>query len=77
MQLKNVPSFAVSIFIAGDPPDARRACRRYCNDVGLCVTVTETEFVYSGGAETGALLCRRGARRAVPVGCPDPRLPRC
>lgn len=29
-------------------------CSRYCDAVGLCVTITPTTFVYTGGLEKGA-----------------------
>ena len=50
------PSFAVHVFVAGDLAVARQTCRRYCNAVGLCVTVTEAEFIYTGGAERGVMV---------------------
>jgi hypothetical protein len=31
---------------------ARHLCRAFCM-AGLCVTVTPTEFIYTGGAESG------------------------
>lgn len=43
----------VDIFLAGNADDARRVCRQHCMAVGLCVTVTETTFIYTGGEETG------------------------
>ena len=46
-------SYPVEIFIAGDVNDAVRICREYCFEVGLCVTVTPTEYVYTAGAEAG------------------------
>lgn len=48
-----VPAFYANIWIAGDAQEAERICRRYCMEVGLCVTVTPTTFVYTGGAEVG------------------------
>jgi hypothetical protein len=50
--VSEVPTYTVDIFIAGEPADARRLCREFCM-TGLCVTVTPTEFIYTGGAETG------------------------
>ena len=47
------PTHTVDIFIAGDLSDARRICREHCKEIGLCVTVTPTEFIYTGGAESG------------------------
>lgn len=53
MKEVEVPSYPVQIFIAGDLSDAKRICRQHCFDVGLCVTVTETAFIYTGGEERG------------------------
>lgn len=47
-----VPSYTIDLFIAGEAADARRVCRKVCG-IGLCVTVTETDFIYTGGAEAG------------------------
>jgi hypothetical protein len=49
-------TFRAVIYLAGDLDDIRRTCRRYCTDVGLCVTVTATEFIYTGGSEQGAAI---------------------
>lgn len=46
-------SFYANIWIGGDYDDAVRACRSFCMDVPLCVTVTKTAFVYVGGMEDG------------------------
>lgn len=41
-----------SIHIAGDKDVATQVCREFCME-GLCVTVTPTTFVYTGGLEEG------------------------
>lgn len=46
------PTFTATIYIAGDLATARQVCRAFCS-IGLCVTVEATEFIYTGGAETG------------------------
>ena len=46
----------VEIFIAGDRFEAEDICRRYCDKIGLCATVTETAYVYRGGAEDGVVV---------------------
>lgn len=46
------PTVAVRVYIAGDLSDIRRAVRAFCME-GLCVTVTPTTFVFTGGAEEG------------------------
>lgn len=50
------PSYPVSIFVAGKVLDAAVICRSYCDDVGLCVTVTPTEYMYTGGMEAGVIV---------------------
>jgi hypothetical protein len=49
-------SYPVSIFIAGDLADAERICRGYCNEIGLCVTVTPTNYIYTGGSQAGVIV---------------------
>lgn len=44
------------IYIAGDAADAERICRAFCFGVGLCVTVTPTTYVYTGGQESGVVI---------------------
>lgn len=53
MTRTEIPSYAVSIYVAGDLATARITCRAYCMEIGLCVTVEPVEFIYTGGAETG------------------------
>lgn len=55
MQRSASPTFWAEIAIAGDYDDARRICRRFC-EVGLCVTVTATSFIYTGGEQSGVLV---------------------
>ena len=56
MEVLVADSHEVQIFIAGDYHDAKRICRKFCNDVGFCVTVTPTEYIYTGGAESGVII---------------------
>lgn len=57
MKRVEVPSYPVSIFIAGkDVARAEIICGDFCLDVGLCVTVTLTEYVYTGGQEFGLII---------------------
>jgi hypothetical protein len=51
-----VPSYPISIFIAGSRRKADEICRSYCDEVGLCVTVTETDYCYTGGQEAGVIV---------------------
>lgn len=49
-------TYQVEIHIAGNADDCRRACRAFCNLVGLCVSVTEQDFIYEGGSESGVMV---------------------
>jgi hypothetical protein len=31
-------------------------CREYCNKVGLCVTISKTRYIYTGGYERGIVV---------------------
>lgn len=46
----------VKIYIAGDLRKAKRVCREFCDEVGLCVTVSSTTYVYTGGEEKGVVI---------------------
>lgn len=52
MRQTTEPTRRAQIYIAGDLATARQVCREFCME-GLCVTVTPTTFVYTGGAEEG------------------------
>lgn len=56
MRTVETASYPVQIFIAGSYLEAETLCRAYCDGVGLCVTVTPTEYVYSGGQEAGVIV---------------------
>ena len=53
MRIEQATSCPVGIFIAGDFDKAREECRAYCDEVGLCVTVTPTSYIYTDGEESG------------------------
>lgn len=46
-------TFYTHIYIAGDIQHAKQICRKYCMDIGLCVTVEPLSFIYTGGEESG------------------------
>tara|TARA_B100000678_G_C18122159_1_gene467143 strand:+ start:350 stop:682 length:333 start_codon:yes stop_codon:yes gene_type:complete len=56
MKRVEVTSYPISIFIAGDPLEAEAVCREYCDEVGLCVTLIETVYCYTGGEEAGVIV---------------------
>ena len=49
-----VDTWWVKVYIAGNIREIEDWCRWICDKEGLCVTVTETRFVYTGGSEKGA-----------------------
>lgn len=51
--IKNARSFPVTIFIAGSYSKAMKIVQKYCDEVGYCVTVKPTLYVYKGGQEGG------------------------
>lgn len=56
MNTTTAPSYPVSIFIAGDYERARQIAREFCMNVGACVTVTATTYIYTGGEEAGVIV---------------------
>lgn len=54
--IQSAASYPVQIFMAGDYERAVAVCQEYCNNVGLCVTVARTLYVYTGGAEHGLVV---------------------
>ena len=53
MITRTAPTRTATIYVAGDAASARSICRAACNSIGLCVTVTDCDYVYKGGAESG------------------------
>jgi len=51
-------AYQVSLFIAGDVAQAKQIIRKavYPPNAGLCVTVTPTTFIYTGGEEEGMMI---------------------
>ena len=46
-------TYWANIYVAGDREVSERVCREYCLKIGLCVTVTDCNYIYTGGAEKG------------------------
>jgi hypothetical protein len=55
-QITEAQTYWARIYIAGNRADAERVCRQLAFDKGACVTVTPTEYVYSGGQESGVIV---------------------
>lgn len=49
-------SYPVRIFVAGNYAEAVDLCRAYCDEIGLCVTVEPTIYVFTGGQESGVVV---------------------
>lgn len=50
--LQSATTARFTVYVAGDPAKAREICRQACDD-GLCVSVTDCDFIYTGGEERG------------------------
>jgi hypothetical protein len=46
----------LNIYIAGDYDTAKKITQEYCDKNGMCVTVTPTVYVYTGGQEDGVIV---------------------
>ena len=51
----NVESYEVSVYIGGDflIRDAESVAQSFCDRIGMCVSISKTRFVYTGGACSG------------------------
>lgn len=56
MKTVETVSYPVQIWIAGGHAKAIDLCRAYCDEIGLCVTVTPTTYIYTGGQELGVVV---------------------
>lgn len=50
---KKQPTHTAKIYLCGSLETIKNTCRQYCLKIGLCVTITETLFIYTGGEEYG------------------------
>ncbi len=50
-------AYTYRIWIAGDYRDAIRTVRRFCEE-GACFSVQATDYVYTGGMESGVCVTR-------------------
>lgn len=51
--IRDVETVVVTVYMGGDIETAKRWLRAHCYERGLCVTVTPTTFIYTGGEESG------------------------
>ncbi len=63
--MTTVPTFTASVYVgfkdrdtgrSGSLDQARKWLQAHVNDVGLCVTLTPTEFIYTDGGEPGFIV---------------------
>lgn len=53
MKIKACDTYFVEILMAGSIEHAKQICRKFCKEIGLCVTIEETSYIYTGGEELG------------------------
>jgi hypothetical protein len=53
---KAVRTCSIQVFMAGDIAVAKHALRTMAWSEGMCVTITPTDFIYTGGEETGFVI---------------------
>lgn len=53
---KTERTYTVQIYMAGSLQHAAQHIRRYVFDLGWCVTITPTTFIYTGGEEDGFVI---------------------
>jgi hypothetical protein len=51
--IKHARSFPTTIYIAGRYSKAIKVIEKYCNEVGYCVTIKPTLYIYKDGQEHG------------------------
>ena len=59
MKRVEVATYPVSIFIAtgfARIEHVQKFCREHCDEHGLCVTITPTQYCYTGGEEAGVIV---------------------
>jgi len=53
MRIETEKSWYANIWIAGDYNQAVTVCQAFCDHDPTCVTVTKTNYVYTGGSQEG------------------------
>ena len=51
--MKDSDSYWVKIYLAGPIEEAKQIIRREAKEIGLCVTIEPTTYIYKGGEEEG------------------------
>jgi len=64
-KMKRVSSYPISIYVGfknintgeiGNIENAEKICQRYCDNIGFCVSLTSTKFIYTNGSEPGCIV---------------------
>lgn len=53
MKRVEVATYTATIFVGGNVWEAETICRAYCDEIGLCVTLTPTKYLYTNGETDG------------------------
>ncbi len=53
MIIKKTPTWNVTIHMAGDYARAAAIIQKHAVEVGMCVTLSQQSFIYTGGREEG------------------------
>lgn len=53
MKQRSTSTFWARLYLSGPIEVAKQTLRKDCLRAGLCVTITPTTFIYTGGEETG------------------------
>ena len=53
MKIVSAQSWPVNIYMAGNIDTAAHTCRKFCDDLGLCVRLYESFYIYKDGSEAG------------------------
>lgn len=51
---KSCPTMTIFLFVTGK--DVEEHCQNYCDKHGLCVTITKTNYIFTGGSEEGYII---------------------
>lgn len=53
VKVVHVPTYTAQIYIGGDFEKAKMFCRKFCDEVGECVTVEPVHYAFTDGSEEG------------------------
>lgn len=53
MKTETSPTYRIALYLSGPIEIAKQALRAECLREGLCVTIEPTNFIYTGGEESG------------------------